>query len=67
VGKRADLVVLRSPRLLDLVRVGVPAIQAVVKDGKVVVREGRRVPEGGRVPEARATIAGSSHERPRRP
>jgi imidazolonepropionase len=42
-GKRADLVLLRSPRLLDLVRVGVPAIRAVVKDGRVVVREGRRV------------------------
>ncbi len=42
-GKRADLVVLRSPRLLDLVRVGVPAIRAVVKDGRVVVRDGRLV------------------------
>jgi imidazolonepropionase len=42
VGKRADLVVLRSDRLLDLVRVGVPSIRAVVKDGRVVVREGRR-------------------------
>ena len=41
-GKRADLVVLRSPRLLDLVRVGVPAIRAVVKDGRVVVEDGRR-------------------------
>lgn len=47
VGKRADLVVLRSPRLLDLLRVGAPAIRAVVKDGRVVVREGRRV-EGHR-------------------
>jgi imidazolonepropionase len=43
VGKRADLVLLRSSRLLDLVRVGVPAIRAVVKDGRVVVRDGRRV------------------------
>jgi imidazolonepropionase len=43
VGKRADLVVLRSPRLLDLVRVGVPAIRAVVKDGREVVRDGRRL------------------------
>jgi imidazolonepropionase len=43
VGKRADLVVLRSARLLDLVRVGVPALRAVVKDGRVVVRDGRRV------------------------
>jgi imidazolonepropionase len=43
VGKRADLVVLRSSRLLDLVRVGVPAIRAVVKDGRVVVRDGRLV------------------------
>ena len=42
-GKRADLVLLRSPRLLELVRVGVPAIRAVVKDGRVVVRDGRRV------------------------
>jgi imidazolonepropionase len=42
-GKRADLVVLRSRRLLDLVRVGVPAIRAVVKDGRVVARDGRRV------------------------
>jgi imidazolonepropionase-like amidohydrolase len=42
-GKRADLVVLRSLRLLDLVRVGVPAIRTVVKDGRVVVRDGRRV------------------------
>ena len=41
-GQRADLVVLRSDRLLDLVRVGVPAIRAVVKDGRVVVRDGRR-------------------------
>jgi imidazolonepropionase-like amidohydrolase len=46
VGKRADLVVLRSPRLLDLVRVGVPAIRAVVKDGGVVVRDGHRVRAG---------------------
>jgi imidazolonepropionase len=43
-GKRADLVLLRSSRLLDLVRVGVPAIRAVVKDGRVVVDEGRLVP-----------------------
>jgi imidazolonepropionase len=42
VGKRADLVLLRSSRLLDLVRVGVPAIRAVVKTGRVVVRDGRR-------------------------
>ena len=40
VGKRADLVVLRSPRLLDLVCVGVPAIRAVVKDGHVAVLDG---------------------------
>ncbi len=44
VGKRADLVVLRSKRLLDLVRVGVPAIRAVVKNGREVVREGRLAP-----------------------
>jgi imidazolonepropionase len=42
-GKRADLLILRSPRLLDLLRVGVPAIAAVIKDGRVVVRDGRRV------------------------
>lgn len=48
-GKRADLVVLRSARLVDLVRVGVPAIRAVVKHGRVVVKEGARVgPEGSR-------------------
>jgi imidazolonepropionase len=40
VGKRADLVVLRSERLLDLVRVGVSAIRLVVKDGRVVARHG---------------------------
>jgi imidazolonepropionase len=44
VGKRADLVVLRSPRLLDLLRVGVPAIRCVVKSGRVVVRDGRLEP-----------------------
>ena len=43
VGKRADLVLLRSTRLLDLLRVGVPAIRAVVKDGRVVVRDARLV------------------------
>jgi imidazolonepropionase len=42
-GKRADLVLLRSARLLDLVRVGAPVIRAVVKDGRVVVRDGQRV------------------------
>ena len=42
VGKRADLVVLRGTRLLDLVRVGVPAVRTVVKEGRVVVRDGRR-------------------------
>jgi len=41
VGKRADLVVLRSRRLLDLLRAGVTAVRTVVKDGRVVVREGR--------------------------
>jgi imidazolonepropionase len=43
VGKRADLLVLRSERLLDLVRIGAPAVKAVVKNGRVVVREGARV------------------------
>jgi len=42
-GKRADLIVLRADRLLDLVRVGIPAIRSVVKDGRVVVDDGRRV------------------------
>jgi imidazolonepropionase len=43
VGKAADLVLLRSRRLLDLLRVGVPAIRGVVKDGRLVVEDGRRV------------------------
>jgi imidazolonepropionase len=43
VGKRADLVLLRSRRLLDLVRVGVGAVRSVVKGGRVVVRDGQRV------------------------
>jgi len=43
VGKRADLVLLRSARLLDLVRVGVGAIRAVVKGGRVVVSDGQIV------------------------
>jgi len=43
MGKRADLVVLRSARLLDLVRVGIPAVRTVVKDGRVVVRDGALV------------------------
>jgi imidazolonepropionase len=42
-GKRADLVVLRSRRLLDLLRVGVGTVATVVKDGRVVVRDGRSV------------------------
>jgi imidazolonepropionase len=42
-GMRADLVVLRSERLLDLVRVGVNAIRTVVANGRIVVRDGRRV------------------------
>jgi len=41
VGKQADLLILRSPRLLDLLRVGVPAIRSVVKGGQLVVRDGR--------------------------
>ena len=42
-GKRADLVLLRSSRLLDLLRVGVPAVRAVVAGGRLVVQDGRRV------------------------
>jgi imidazolonepropionase len=41
-GKRADVVLLRSPRLLDLLRVGIPAVHVVLKDGRVVARDGRR-------------------------
>ncbi|HEV7501222.1 MAG TPA: imidazolonepropionase [Vicinamibacteria bacterium] len=41
-GKRADFVVLGSGRLLDLLRVGIPAARTVVKDGRVVVRDGAR-------------------------
>jgi imidazolonepropionase len=43
VGREADLVLLRSARLLDLVRVGTAAIRAVVKGGRIVVRDGARV------------------------
>jgi imidazolonepropionase len=42
-GFRTDLVVLRSARLLDLVRMGVSSIRTVVKDGQVVVHDGRVV------------------------
>jgi imidazolonepropionase len=42
LGKRADLLVLRSERLLDLLRVGVAAIRTVVKDGRIVAQDGRR-------------------------
>ncbi len=41
VGKRADLVLLRTGRLLELVRGGAPAIRSVVKDGRLVVDDGR--------------------------
>jgi imidazolonepropionase len=43
VGKRADLIVLRSDRLLDLLRIGVGAIARVLKDGNTVVADGRRL------------------------
>ena len=43
VGKRADLLVLRSDRLLDLLRIGAPVVKAVVKNGRVVVRDGIRL------------------------
>ena len=42
-GKHADLVILQSARLLDLVRVGIAAVRTVVKDGRVVVRDGALV------------------------
>ena len=51
VGKRADLVLLRSSRLLDLLRVGVGAVRTVVKDGREVARDGRLV-AGERGPSA---------------
>ena len=35
--------ILRSPRLLDLVRVGVPAIRSVIKKGRLLVDDGRLV------------------------
>jgi imidazolonepropionase len=41
-GKRADVVLLRTSRLLDLLRVGAPAVRTVIKDGHAVVRDGRR-------------------------
>jgi imidazolonepropionase len=41
-GKRADFVVLRSRRLLDLVRVGVRSMRHVVKAGQVLVVDGER-------------------------
>lgn len=47
VGKRADLVVLRTPRLIDLVRAGVPAVRAVVKSGRVVVQDGALARDAG--------------------
>jgi imidazolonepropionase len=46
-GCRADVVLLRSRRLLDLLRVGVPAIRTVIKDGRVVVHDGRRIGQRG--------------------
>src|SRR4029078_1450831 len=36
-GKRADLVILRSARLLDLPRVGLPGVGAGVQDARGVV------------------------------
>ncbi len=41
VGKRADMLLLRSGRLLDLLRVGVGAVDTVIKSGLVVARGGR--------------------------
>jgi imidazolonepropionase len=40
VGKSMDAVVLRSRRLLDLVRIGAPVVQSVIARGKVVFQEG---------------------------
>jgi len=45
VGKRADLVVLGAPSYHHLVyHYGVNEVRHVVKDGRVVVREGRVLP-----------------------
>ncbi len=46
-GKSADFVVLRSPRLLDLVRVGVRSVRHVVKAGRLLVRDGVRQDQDG--------------------
>jgi imidazolonepropionase len=46
VGKRADLVVLGAPTYHHLVyHYGVNQVRHVVKDGRVVVRDGRRTHE----------------------
>ena len=45
VGKRADLIVLGAPTYHHVVyHYGVNPVRHVVKGGKVVVRDGRRVP-----------------------
>jgi imidazolonepropionase len=54
-GKSADLVILRGARLVDLVRVGVPALRTVVKAGRVVARDGRRVEGDSERDASRAT------------
>jgi imidazolonepropionase len=60
-GKRADLVLLRAARFIDLVRVEAPAIRAVVKDGRVVVEDGRLVaPSPARWPAAPASVSAPS-------
>jgi imidazolonepropionase-like amidohydrolase len=41
-GKRADMVVLSSARLMDLLRVGVASIRLVIKDGREVFQEGQK-------------------------
>jgi imidazolonepropionase len=43
LGKKADLLVLRSPQLVDLLRVGVPVITHVIKNGRVLIRDGKRL------------------------
>ena len=44
-GKQADLLILDAPDHRHLAyRFGAPLVQIVIKKGKIVVREGRRIP-----------------------
>ncbi len=44
VGKWADLAIPRSPHLIDLIRVGLPAIRSVIKKGRLLVDRSRPQP-----------------------